>query len=355
MLPYFLILLLIVLFQARYKLGEKIILFSDKKKFYFLAILLFLFAAFRGNGKGDYFTYKEYCESVTSWGIVMDNNFPAEIGFRFISYIINYLGMDSQWIIIIMNFISITCMIMVINKYSENKALSLLVFFPIFLSFDMHASRTAVAISISFLSMKYIIERKFLRYIFFIMLASTFHRSVIIAILLYPIALMNINTVLAILIMFLSIIISRFIDINQLIVEILDFVNLDGLSRKYYSYTQSAEYGYAFKLYDPRLTLNIIIYFVSKLVCNLKEKKYIICINAILLSNILTILLSNNIIFVIRFTSYFNVYSVLLITYILNNINIKQKKIVKGTLIFVYILYSGILISKQVDYKLFFI
>ena len=65
------------------------------------------------------------------------------------------------------------------------------VFFMIHYNMSFNAIRTFLAASIIFYSYKFIIEKNFVKYILFIILASTFHKSAFVALLFYAIVPMN--------------------------------------------------------------------------------------------------------------------------------------------------------------------
>lgn len=355
MLPYFIPLSICLILQYKYKLNEKIIFNNRKIMFYIVTIILFLFAALRGNGDGDYYNYKSMCEHISTTERLFNNNYPVEFGFRLLSYSINLFGLNSQWIIIIMNFISITFTYISINKYSEDKILSVLVFFPLFLMFDMHASRTAVAMSICLYGFRYILEKKFIKYFICVFIASNFHKSALITLLLYPFVSIKVNTISSTVILFLCVILVKTVGINELVINILNLLGLDRLSYRFYEYTQSTRFGYEYKLYDPRLMLNVIIYYMSTIFCKFTEKKEKFFQRSVLLGIIISILFSQNTVFVTRLSNFFNIYLIFLIPLICKKSIVKQKDIIRLFFILAYFCYSSLLILKQVEYKLFFL
>ena len=66
-------------------------------------LVLFLFAAMRGNGRGDYFNYLKFASYVTTPEVLWNPSFPTELGFRIIAYIVNQAGLHLQAVIAAMN------------------------------------------------------------------------------------------------------------------------------------------------------------------------------------------------------------------------------------------------------------
>ena len=127
MMPYYLLIIFILILQLRFNQT------SEKHISFFGAFLvLFMFAALRGNGDGDYFNYLSYSKLVTSIEDVLEASIPTEIGFRLISYFVNSVGLHQQMVIAIMNFISLTCIFLFIKKYSPDKLLSVFLFLPLY-------------------------------------------------------------------------------------------------------------------------------------------------------------------------------------------------------------------------------
>ena len=147
MLPYFILIAVILISQIKVHKRS-----NQTYKLFLMFVGLFIFAAIRGSGSGDYFNYLIFSKYVTNFGDVASKSIPMEIGFRFMSYINNILGFHEQTVIAAMNFISLLCTYKFIKKYSPDKVLSVLLFLPLFLQYDMHASRTAVAMGISLFS-----------------------------------------------------------------------------------------------------------------------------------------------------------------------------------------------------------
>ncbi|NMA85358.1 MAG: EpsG family protein [Epulopiscium sp.] len=352
--PYFFIVFSILLLQIEFSKKN-----TNKIRYSLAFLLLFSFAALRGNGNGDYFSYLKYSTFITSIDNVLNSNFPMEIGFRIISYVVNKLGIHQQAVIVIMNLISLICIYKFIENYSPDKILSILFFLPIYFQFDMHAARTAVAIGISTFSFKYLHQRKPLKYLLVILLASFFHKTAMILIIMYFVGNIKINRYLGLMSILGASLLTKFVSFSSVILHMLKFFRLNSFAHRYYIYTQSQAYGYSYKLYDPRLFLVIGIYTLAKILLDNSDELQNLLINYIWMNALLMIIFSEHTVFVTRLTCYFNIYTIILIPYIISNHRIISNRtlynLTKLSYIYIYISYILALLSGAVEYKLFFI
>lgn len=350
MLPYYLIILLICIF-----LFKK----NDTNVYKLLCFLLFAFAIMRGNGSGDYFRYLNYSTLITHLSNLLNFNFPMEIGFRLISFFVNTLSIHRQFVIIIMNTISLLLIFRFIKKNSPDLILSLFLYIPMFFQFEMHATRTAVAYAILTLAYENIEENN-KRYKFFIylILACCFHKSAIIFLIAFILLNKKPHKTIILASLFISYIVTLFINIDYIILNILNTLHLDQFSSKFINYINSVEYGYRFSLFDPRLlicvfTLVFSLLFINKISrrnYNLLIMQWITCL--------IMILLSNHTIFVTRFSSFFNVYSIILYPNILEIIKKSQSTknyytFIKIILIILYLIIDVFILGGYVEYRLF--
>lgn len=354
MTPYFLIILFIVLLQLPLRK------FIREDFNYILAfIVLFLFAALRGNGDGDYFVYLSYSQFITSIGDVLNFNFPMEIGFRILAFLVNSLGLHEQMVIASMNIISLTCIYIFIKRYSPDKMFSVFLFLPLFFMFDMHAARTAVAIGISTLGFKYLLQNKLFKYVGVIFVASCFHQSAWILLIMYFFKRFKINNFVGIGTFIFVTIFSFFFSLNDILLRLFSILPFESLENRFIVYMNSLTYGYEFQLSDPRMILVTIIYFVSIFTLNKMDKKENLLINFAWINLILMVLLRENTIFITRIVSYFNVYTVITIPIILSkykqHVFKKEYALHKLSLFYIYLIYIGGLVITSVEYKLFFL
>jgi hypothetical protein len=328
--PYLLIVFIIVILQYGKNLDEA----RTKKKLLLAFLILFLFAGFRGNGDGDYFTYLRYSTLITSFDSVLNFNFPMEIGFRLIAYFVNATKIHQQFVIIIMNAISIICIGVFINRHSSDKMLSVFLFLPFYFQFDMHAARTAVAISISILSFKYIVNRKFIKFVLVICLAAAFHSVAFIMIPIFFLKNMKIDVTSGIITIVSVTIITALISVSKAFYAILCFFRMNDIAARYLHYMGSEAYGYNFSLLDLRLLIAIFLYITAKnIITNANENENML-INLTWMSTIIMIFFREHTVFVTRISAFFTIYMIILIPIIMarivsnidNNSNISYRQ-----------------------------
>lgn len=344
--PYFL--LVFIIFILQFTLKEK-----DKKDlgFYIGIVILFLFAAFRGNGNGDYFNYLTRGQYIDTISEIFHNNTHMEIGYSILYYIVNILHLPKQCVIMGMNFISIACIAKFINRYSPYKCLSLLLFLPLYFQFDMHAARTAVAISISALSITYVYERKFLKFCFIIFAAMLFHQTAAAALLIYFFVNIHVNIFIGLASIFAGMAFVQWIGVDIFVLKILDWMKLESFYAKYNGYMKSELYGYRFSLLDIRLWLIIILFILAKIFCNNRDKLENLFVNCCFANAMSMILLSEHTFICYRLSAFFNVYIIIMVPIILskfcnakyykNRIVLRYNRILaKGLVILFFTIYA---------------
>lgn len=151
--------------------------------YYYLFILFLLFiSAFRYGVGWDYEQY--YLTIVYN----LDTNIVSrgELLTIFLVELSKNFGVTNIYFFV-NSFITVFLIALVVDKYSQNKWISILIFvsFPLFFLNSLSVIRFFTALAIVFYSIKYIKENKFLKYILAIYIASLFHGSALLAIALY--------------------------------------------------------------------------------------------------------------------------------------------------------------------------
>ena len=155
-------------------------------------IWLFTLGALRGEGVGaDYYGYKSYFEifSKLKW---FSSYASIERGYILLNKIISIFTDNYQWLLVVCSFLSLIGVIYFVKKQA---------FFPIvsiwlYISMGYYQAtftrlRQAIAISVVLIAYKYAQEKKFWKFILLIILASLFHRTALIAVLIYPFLHLN--------------------------------------------------------------------------------------------------------------------------------------------------------------------
>lgn len=255
MLPYFSLLIAITI--ASIFDGKKI----DKIIFMGLVLWMLIISALRvgGVGTGDYEAYLQLYSLTDSFEKVINPEIHAEIGFRVLSFLGNYLGFESQYIIVVMAFLALLPVAYIIYKYSPYKILSLLVWFPYFLTMNMHSSRTSVAAAFGLLFIINFLGKKWFSALLSLIVSISFHSSALVLVLVL-LARISLKKLLYILLFsfILLIVISPF----ELMIMLFNSIGLNKLSGFVQIYITSDEYGYPMKIYDPRIILGAGIVFL---------------------------------------------------------------------------------------------
>ena len=236
--------------------------------------LMFIFAAMRGSGDADYYNYLWFAKDIgTDFDKVLNFSYPVEFSFRLASYLINLFGISRQWVIVLMNFLSIGPVTYVVIKKSANPFLSAIIFLPIFLQFDMQTSRTATAMGLGVLAIYLATEKKRFRSFLTLILAISFHKS---AVILIPFLLyleIDLNNFIKSLIVFLSLGVSVFSKlVFSIAATVFSKIGLGILSRKIVTYTFEGKFAYGMQLFDPRIIFFFLLFIVS--IMYLDEKTF---------------------------------------------------------------------------------
>jgi hypothetical protein len=199
---------------------------------YFIIALVFIFCYnFKSinSSKIVYFTLLLFC--VLRYDVGWDyTSYIVEIDSGYVSIIGGRLEPLSKLIFIIANFLNfypfaffffawltLKLVYLSIEKYSINPVVSWLVFYslPLFFFASLSTIRQSLATVIILYSYQFVIERKFVKFLIVILIASFFHISALMGFLLLPLILIPINKlfnyILFISSFFLSLLIKSFI------------------------------------------------------------------------------------------------------------------------------------------------
>lgn len=378
--PYLIILMIVIVFIIfeKTKINSSSSFYAKNSTLMYgaIVIVLVLFAALRGNGDGDYFRYIINVRYIREFQNVLHiEDFPFEIGYRFLAYIVNLLRLNPQFIIVIMSIISIGNISYAVHKLSPYPILSILIYLPSYLYFDMHHTRSAIAMSFIILAWMHFYNKKKLWSLMCFILAIAFHKTAFIFLLLLPFLLFKMNRIIAYLTLVVFAVVTSFIDPMQLFGELLSIIGFQSLSYKVLSNLRNEYFSYAFSLIDPRLLLALGIYAIPDIV-SIKSSKMLEQLRTINYLTVLTmILFSNSTIMTLRLSSFFGIFSLLYLPKVINSIDqTTQTKVLSSFIshdsklysaiynkniwyIFtatVYALYYAYLATLQVQYIFFF-
>lgn len=345
MYPYFIIFFLLLILPSK-----------NINKLAFILLLLFL--GIRYNIGFDFSGYYKLAENYKMFGFPLLNksNFDTESlyfynGIEFLNkilYQITWFFKKPQLIIFLYSFLELFFIKIGLDKKNiQNRFVWILMLsIPIFLFNYMSIMRQAVATSIIFYNYNNIIEKKYIKSFFFVIIATLFHSSALCCIFIYIISIFNLNLkkLLYMLIAFLTPLYVLFITETK-----ISFI------AKYHHYFVNYSRSGGGKVFYIILILTIILLIFYK---KLKEKD-IVLINNVLFGCLIYL----NIYFLGDIVTRISLYYLILIFYMIEDIiNLfKSKMIIKIFLTvscFIFLFYTLYAdkknLKKLVPYKTFY-
>ena len=198
MLPYYVMLGVPILMNFLYGRKSENLNAEKRQKIVigtFFAILLLLLSL-RGKNVGiDLSQYLPSFKRVSNMTMSeVLNYFEEEKGFWILNKIISYISTNQQIFLTIVALISVLPLVKLYSKETENGLLTMSIFI-VLSNYDMLFSglRQVIALALVAWAFKYVKEKKLIKFILIILLAFTFHKSALIALLIYPFYHLNIT------------------------------------------------------------------------------------------------------------------------------------------------------------------
>ena len=181
----------IPLFKKKDKLGQT---YFNKKSYLILCCLeLIVLAGIRGYTVGA--DTAVYLDAIDYYGkLPVSKLFPAKLvppfdfekGYFLLTKICVFLNFNKTVFLFVIATIIYVPIFMVINKYSKMPYISILCYFAFgMFSYSLGIFRQMIAISILLCGIRYVVERKFLKYALLVVLAMLFHMTAILGITIY--------------------------------------------------------------------------------------------------------------------------------------------------------------------------
>lgn len=157
-------------------------------------LILFIVSGFRKNVGVDFRNYEAIFRQHTNNNFFDYSYVDKDYGYALLNKIIALFTNNTQWVFIVVSFITIILFIIFIKRYSTNMLLSVYLLITFNFYFDaMNIQRQFIAIAICTLSIKYIINEDFKRFCLVILFAILIHKSALIFFPMYFISKINLN------------------------------------------------------------------------------------------------------------------------------------------------------------------
>jgi len=328
MIPY----IIIYLFATFLFFKEKV-----SVEFYFFLGLLILFSGFRDMiGGFDVYIYGEVFEGTKEF---LMGYIPFEIGFRFYFLFLTIFSTDRHFMFFVTAAIIMSLHFFAVKKSSPIVYFSIFILFCKFFLMSFVYLRQGIAMGIFWLSIPYILNRKFLKFTAFAALAFLFHKSSIIFFPIYFISTIKFKNVNMVLIALGAVIIS----LSPLSTLFLGMIAENSGDEKLMVYADKSSAINIFYLIEAALLIYLMVKFRSGFY---KTKFGILMLNGLFGYIVINIMALTNASF-IRFGWYYIIFLAIALPYMYTLIDDKELKSKFKTLVFVYysLLFFRLLIS----------
>lgn len=170
---------------------------KSKNKLYIMLTfgLFVVLAAFRAKNVGnDTDTYLELFETILITEDLSAFTWRYEIGYLYLNKLLSMIVSDPQIIIIVTSLVIMMVFARFIYKYSYIPWLSTFLFFTLgYYGMSMNTIRLNLAIIVILISYDFLRERKLIKFVLIVILASLFHRTAIIFLLAWPMTKLKFN------------------------------------------------------------------------------------------------------------------------------------------------------------------
>lgn len=162
----------------------------------FVGIFLFIFLAARSSLVGSTDTLN-YCNMMRkaimsqSWSQFYDEE-GVETGFQFFTFCLSRVFRGSQFIIFASAAIYVVSICYFIYHNSEDAPLSITMYVTLgMMTFEMQGMRQSIAMSVCLFAYEFAKQRKFMKFLFLVLLAMQFHKTAIVFIIIYFLISLN--------------------------------------------------------------------------------------------------------------------------------------------------------------------
>lgn len=248
MLPY----LLVLIFVMTWMILEYTSV--NRKSLWIPLISLSLLASLRsyrvGTDTGNYTRYFRSELNTYNYSFHED----IEYGYQLLEYIILHFTHNYFWLFIVCSLIVISCYLVIIRKYSVNYILSVFIYITLgSYLFFFNGLRQGIAMAIIVLATPYLLQKKTIKFLLMVGLASLFHTSALFIIPFYFLINFNIKDFYKPFISLLTSILT-----SQLALRYVADTN-----PRYEGYTQSSENAGGFFILAFHVSISLILFIIS--------------------------------------------------------------------------------------------
>lgn len=164
--------------------------FLEKNISLFLLYLLIGIGGLRDRIGWDY-------DSYIDWYLTGSRDSGFEFGFMIIMKIFRYCHVDYKFLFFFFSFFTYLFAYLAVRKYTDKSVLPLVIYFlvPVLFLYSFSYIRQYLAITISFYAFTFLLEKKYLGYVLWMMLAISFHYSCIIPFVVFIIVYIYANSI----------------------------------------------------------------------------------------------------------------------------------------------------------------
>lgn len=225
-----------ILFACLYSIINNTNTRISKLIFLIIGITILCFAAFRGNVDRDHQNY------INIYGYILNGqSYLIEPSFYLLTYISKFLVDGYYFLFVSFAMLGVGLKLYSINKLSYLPLASILVYFSnYYFLHEMTQIRAGVAIAICFLGLPSLVNRKYMSFCIYIGLASLFHYSSLLFLVLILIPKSSLNKK-ELMIYFLMLLLAYGLyEANIGFAKIFSYIPIDFVRQKFISYSEKA-------------------------------------------------------------------------------------------------------------------
>ena len=309
--------------------------FHEKYFICIAAMSLIIVSGFRYGVGTDYMAY--YKGYISAPADLFED--AKDVGFLVINKLLNYISSNPQMILVTSIVINI-CVILFLYRNSVKFSLSIYFYITTFTYYSsMNGVRQFLATSIILLSYRYMINRQFIKYVIYVLIASTIHGAALVMIPIYFLVNQKIYSVRNLAItgaavftyIFFELVFSWLVNSFERFSEYNDYLFIEG---------QGVNILRVIVLLAPVIAIIMIIKMKNISV----DKELQVIINLCLIGSLFMFLAYRHM-FIARFCIFFEFYYLLLIPRLCVMFDKKTNRLMTFSLMILYFIYSTMLLG----------